>query len=503
MRIFRMALAAAAIAIHCAHAVASPADTVAPFPLDHYDQNIDHWLKPGTPGYAAPVIPAAEQKARMEALTARYFGTGKDAQSPWNSTFIENVLHQQGQADLVAIERGVIRSFDNRGKPPEQLGYGQNFRPHADAWIDTIAVNMRLDEFDSERRYRPERRAIAVDNIRVRGLPTSDPFFRDHRLAGEGYPFDYLQVTAIWAGTPIYVLSESLDQNWLFVQTPDVIGWVRRRSVARVSDDFVRQWRKAARRSLAAVTRTGMALVDTDGRYRFTGYLGAVFPRVSSVAGRIRLMIPAMNVDRTAAVRYADVSSFDAVAMPLAATPKNFAMLMKIQQSRPYGWGNTGFYNDCSAELKSLFTPLGIWLPRNSGYQVKEGKLVDLSNLDTAGRLNFLAQHGKALSTLIYIPGHIMLYIGNDTRGANPIPMTYQDIWGLRPADNSRRAVIGQALVFPLLTAYPEDTGLESLAGKRFFRLSYLGETPWQSLQKNGAVVPYEHLLPEMPDMPQ
>lgn len=29
------------------------------------------------------------------------------------------------------------------------------------------------------------------------------------------------------------------------------------------------------------------------------------------------------------------------------------------------------FYNDCTAELKNLFTPFGIWLPRNSGAQAE------------------------------------------------------------------------------------------------------------------------------------
>ena len=43
----------------------------------------------------------------------------------------------------------------------------------------------------------------------------------------------------------------------------------------------------------------------------------------------------------------------------------------------PYGWGGMYFYNNCSAELKSLFTPFGFGYPgilqlkcmqENSGY---------------------------------------------------------------------------------------------------------------------------------------
>lgn len=477
---------------------AAPIDPIGRFPLTHYDQHIDRWLPPDAPDYDAPVIAPATQRARMAAFVARYFGTDARAQSPWNPAFIRTVT---GSADLVATERYMTHKFDNRGKPPSRIGYGMNFQPHDAAWIDTIAANMRLDALAQASPYDAQRRAIAVGNLQVRELPTDDPFFYDHRLAGEGYPFDNLQVTAVWAGTPLYILHESLDHNWLFVQTPDVIGWVRHAGVARVSDDFVQRWRHAAAQGMGAVIRTGMAMRDTSGHFRFTAYMGAVFPRLvpgtagAADDGRLRLMIPAMNADRQAVIRYADVATSDAVPMPLPATRRNFAMLMKIQQGRPYGWGNLLFDNDCSAELKSLFAPMGIWLPRNSRFQVDAGQVVDLTGQDTAARLRFLAEHGKPLATLVQIPGHIMLYLGNDPRSATPVPVTYQDIWGLSPADNSRRAIIGRAVVLPLLETYPEDPTLQSLAAKRFFRLSFLDGAPAPS--------PNDHLMPAEQEMPQ
>lgn len=150
-------------------------------------------------------------------------------------------------------------------------------------------------------------------------------------------------------------------------------------------------------------------------------------------------------------------------------------MLMKTLIGRPYGWGNSGFYNDCSSELQSIFATFGVWLPRHSSTQMSAGRMIDLSASTPAQRLDYLALHGEPLRTLIYIGGHVMLYIGNTTRNGIAVPVVYQDVWGLRPADNSRRAVIGGSVILPLLEHIPEDATLQSLAATPTFQITILG----------------------------
>lgn len=72
--------------------------------------------------------------------------------------------------------------------------------------------------------------------------------------------------------------------------------------------------------------------------------------------------------------------------------------------------------------------------------------MVDLSQANTDERLRYLKEHGKPFTTLVYIPGHIMLYIGNAAINGRSVPMTYQNIWGLRPADSKSRSIIGGAV---------------------------------------------------------
>ncbi len=474
-------------------------DTITLFPIANYDQNVDHWLEPDSPGYDRPFLSPSDQQAHFRALYARYFGTGTSAASPWNSAYVAMRVYRQQGADIVALQQRRIGKFDNTGKSGAALGYGENFRPHDKAWIDAIAQNMAVDQFTQQAAYTPERRAIATGNLLVRELPTMDPSFYDRHLAGEGYPFDNLQISAVRPGTPLYVLGTSADGAWRYVQTPDVQGWVRSDGVALTDDRFVDTWRAATAKSLGAVTVASAAVRDSRGVFRFDAPAGTLLPLVSSVplvsdssarpappasetadaaadaTASVKLLVPVRDADGQAIIRTARLRDAQIAPMPLAATPRNLAMLMKTLIGRPYGWGNSGFYNDCSSELQSIFATFGVWLPRHSSTQMSAGRMIDLSASTPAQRLDYLARHGEPLRTLIYIGGHVMLYIGNTTRNGIAVPVVYQDVWGLRPADNSRRAVIGGSVILPLLEHIPEDATLQSLAATPTFQITILG----------------------------
>lgn len=442
------------------------------FPLKNYDQTIANWIKPADPNYDKPLLDAATQQKRLEIFYNHYFGVV----SPWNPLYINKILQQPSPNDLKTLEQLVINDFNNEGKMEDKIGYGVNFRPHSQDWISKIINNIDLSQFDTLS-YKPSHRGIAIKNLNARGLPTLDVYFYSHKLAGEGYPFDNLQMSSLWAGTPLYVLAISRDHAWSFVVTPDYIGWVESNGIARVNDVFVHAWTAAAKKNLAAITRTQTNMHDENGNFLFSAYVGSVFP-AEKRGTKIKMMVPTANENQEAVIRYAAVSSNDAALMPMVATPRHFANIMSTLIGRPYGWGNLYFYNDCSGELKNLFVPFGIWLPRHSSYQITAGDLVDKSTASEQERLAYLMNHGRRLVTIIYIGGHVVLYLGNY---ANPnsndhslIPMTYQNIWGLSPKPANRRAVIGKAVLFPMLSQYPEDANLISLANKKYFQIAYL-----------------------------
>lgn len=389
-------------------------------------------------------------------------------------------MRQATPNDLKTLEQGLVASFNNQSKPDNQIGYGENFRPYTVDWINNIANNINLAQFDNLT-YQPNRRAIAIENLAARVLPTNDVHFYNYKLAGQGYPFDNLQMSSLWIGTPVYILAETRDHAWVLVLTPDYIAWVKSRGIAQTNDTFINTWQAAAKNHMAAITRTQSSVLDAKGKFLFTAYVGAVFP-ADETANGIKMMVPVADANRNAVITNVIMPNTDATIMPLAITPHNLTNIMQTLLGRPYGWGGMYFYNDCSAELKSFFTPFGIWLPRHSADQVNAGKLVDMTSATATERLGYLMENGQRFLTLVYIGGHVMLYIGNypnpNTTEHGLMIMTYQNIWGLSPSTGLRRAVIGQSVLFPMLAVYPEDDTLAPLTSKKYFQVSFLNKLP-------------------------
>ena len=408
------------------------------FPLDKYDQNINNWVKPSDPDYDAPLIKFSNQKDHLKKYYNRYCAT-------WDHKYVKIALEQELKNKI--SEQKITSKYSDSIK----IGYAENFRPYSKQWIKDIIANMNLKQFVLPLKYKANNRGIAVKNLFARELPTTDPYFYNFSLPGEGYPFDNLQESSVWVGTGVYIIGETLDKQWYLVLTPHFIAWVQSDGIAKTSKAFIAKWQKHAKQKLVAITRTNISVFDNNNQYRFDAYIGAVFPAIfpskNSAKNTTSILIPITNSYHNAQIAFAKLSNKDAAIMPLEATPHNFATIISNLIGRPYGWGNMYFYNDCSAELQSLYTPFGIWLPRNSSAQIKVGKLVDKSSESSQERLKYLMENGKKFMTIIKIDGHIMLYLGSypnpNSAMHEPITMTYQNKWGLKPSDNSYRAIIG------------------------------------------------------------
>nr|WP_282916266.1 SH3 domain-containing protein [Escherichia coli] len=81
----------------------------------------------------------------------------------------------------------------------------------------------------------------------VRVLPTADPAYDDPLQAGQGYPFDNLQMSSVRPGTPVYVLAASRDRRWKYALSPTVTGWVRSEDIAAVDQGSDAQWNENSR----------------------------------------------------------------------------------------------------------------------------------------------------------------------------------------------------------------------------------------------------------------
>jgi cell wall-associated NlpC family hydrolase len=193
-----------------------PADYIDPtkslFPLGNYPQSVDKWLPPG-PDVLVPVMDTAAQQHHFSDLKSRYFGMGAGEQSPWNPSYVASILSKGTEATRDASIRKYLGG--------QSVSRGENFRIHSDSWKQQVRDNATTSV---DRVYRPSERGIAVRETLVRVLPTADPAYDDPRQAGQGYPFDNLQMSSVRPGTPVYVLAVSRDRRWKYVLSPAVTG---------------------------------------------------------------------------------------------------------------------------------------------------------------------------------------------------------------------------------------------------------------------------------------
>ena len=284
-------------------------------------------------------------------------------------------------------------------------------------------------------------------------MPTSTPFFRNPRLAGEGYPFDYFQHTALWVGTPVLITHMSRDGQWALAETRLATGWMPTKDMAFVDDAFKATWENAP---FAAMTRDQVVLahgMPTAGESPVVAHIGTLLPFADAAAGLGAVQLPVRDAQGNAVLTPVFVPAESVEAFPLPLTARRMARLGNEMMGQAYGWGGIDEKRDCSALTRDVLLPFGIWLPRNSAQQAGWGRAVPLATLSADAKEQVIRAEGVPFFSLIWLRGHIGLYVGE----YNGKALMFHDIWGVRLARadedgkvHEGRAVIGKAVVTSL-----------------------------------------------------
>lgn len=334
-------------------------------------------------------------------------------------------------------------------------GYAENLQPWSEEHWRALAENCNMAAFPS---LAPQgvvtgqigdgnpNSAIITRTTSMRVLPTIRPMFLDPAKAGQGYPFDMLQNAVLWIGTPVYVSHSSADGAWLFCETGFAGGWVRTLDVAFTDAEFRNRYESGR---YAAIVKDAVPLRNYSGRFLDMAYIGTILPVARFVPGEpLSVLVPGRGVSGMAGIEEAPVADGDGAVKPLPMTARLVAELGNRMMGQPYGWGGLYENRDCSAAMRDLFLPFGIWLPGYSGAQGKAYAAVRLADQSPDEKEQGIRQHGVPFGTLVWMPGHIGLYVGQwQGRAA-----MFHVAWGLRTMDEGveGRLILGRALVTSL-----------------------------------------------------
>ncbi|MDO8953512.1 MAG: SH3 domain-containing protein [Gammaproteobacteria bacterium] len=373
---------------------------------------------------------------------------------PWGkSGGITYGMFSNQKLNILHLERSQLSFLS--GSP----GWNQYGKRNGKAWVQSIAKNMLLVDYSNT-----DQLGIAVQNTYLRQLPTMGPRLNT-RSSGQRYHFDTLQISSVWIGTPVHILQISQDQQWALIKTVWMIGWVPYNAIAVVDSDFITEYQTG---HYAAVVDNQSTITPSNSDDAFTAYIGSVLPYDKTTSDGYDILVPEMGSNHQAIIDHADVSSTIVNQFPIAATPGNFARIIQQMMGEPYDWGGLHHNSDCSGMMMKIFTPFGIWLPRSSIAQASTGQYVPLRRKTVLQRQKYLLKHGVPFMTLVYINGHIMLYVGK----YHGQPIIFHNLWGLA-LPHRGFAFAGKAVLTPVNVGASQRA--DTIVQRSTFGISNLG----------------------------
>ena len=299
--------------------------------------------------------------------------------------------------------------------------------------IKSIIKTTNFKNYNNDIKY-----ALTTKNAQVRNLPTFKPFYLNPALAGEGFPFDYMQNTRLHVNTPLIISHYSSDGAWAFVQSPVSTGWLPSDSFAVLD---AKKRNKFKNTEKIVITKDNTPIYTNKQEYLLHVKLGGQF----ALLQEDDKFFYSYMYTRFAKPIEVRIPKTKAHTLPLPFTKENLLHVSSELLGEHYGWGGFLQNRDCSAMTKDFFAPFGIWLPRNSASQRDSGEYLALTGWNYEEKEKMILKHGIAFLSLIYLNGHVMLYAGEFEGKA----MVMHNMWGVKTqtGDKDGRYVIGKSII--------------------------------------------------------
>jgi len=123
-----------------------------------------------------------------------------------------------------------------------------------------------------------------------------------------------------------------------------------------------------------------------------------------------------------------------------------------------YGWGHDYNGRDCTGFVGEIYKTFGLLMPRNSGQQGKASYGENINfNAESKKQDKMKAISQLEIGDLIYIPGHVVMYLGDD----DGQPYIIHDVKGLSYYDEDNKfyqGTLNGVSVTPLLPLHLSKT---------------------------------------------
>ncbi|KQY55229.1 SH3 domain-containing protein [Lysobacter sp. Root494] len=303
--------------------------------------------------------------------------------------------------------------------PPKKPLFDERGQPVPAATVGAIVDNANIDAITAAR---DTRYGLVVHRAALRAFPTMQRVF----TSSDDHDIDRFQESALFPGDPVAIAHESRDGAWSFVVSPRYAAWIEKRFVALGEKDAVLAYtRKTPYRVVTGAEVHTVFTPEEPAVSELQLDMGvrvpvlANWPSTDAVNGQHHyashvIELPVRNEDGS--LRFAPAllprrESSSADYLPL--TKANIIRQAFLFLGERYGWGHSYNGRDCSGFVSEVYRSMGVELPRNTRDQAVSPALnrIALSEKDDRAKRLALVRELQ-VGDLVYIPGHVMMVIG-------------------------------------------------------------------------------------------
>ena len=339
---------------------------------------------------------------------------------------------------------------------PKRALFDERGQAFASTDLDAIVDNVNLSAIPASQ---PTRFGLVVHRADLRAFPTRTRVFSSN----DDHDIDRFQESGLFPGDPVAIVHESRDGQWLFVVNTRYAAWIEKRFVAQGNRDEVLGYGKRAPfRIVTGARATTVYTPEEPGVSELQLDMGVRVPLLSdwpvdkAVNGQHPytshvIQLPVRNDDGTLRFAPALLPRREPTAdAPLALTPRNLIQQGFKFLGERYGWGHSYNARDCSGFVSEIYRSMGVQLPRNTSDQAVSPALNRIAFNEKDNRAKRMAVVRELqVGDLVYIPGHVMMVIGN----IDGEPYVIHDTTGLSfagPDGKTVRAKTNGVTVSPL-----------------------------------------------------
>ena len=340
---------------------------------------------------------------------------------------------------------------------PDRALFDVDGQPVSMATLDAIVDNRALDSIPAQQKTRY---GLIVQRAALRTFPTTLRVFSERGDTD----IDRFQETAEFPGTPVVIAHASADGKWLFVVSPRYAAWTEKENVAEGS----------AAEVFGYADKTPYRIVTGDSvRTVFTREVPAVSQLQLDMSTRVPLVI---DLPPDQPVNGQTPYATDVINLPLRKADGSLAFSPALLQKNTdtaadylpltraniirqafkflgerYGWGHAYDGRDCSGFVSDVYRSMGVQMPRNTSKQAISPALEHrVFTAKDSREERIKAAHALQVGDMVYIPGHVMMVIGQ----LHGQPYVIHDVGGMsyRSADGGKKHVkLNAVSVTPLL----------------------------------------------------